>query len=162
MISLIAAMAKHRVIGLDNQMPWQLPADLAWFKQNTLHKPIIMGKNTFLSIGRPLPLRTNIIISRTEARPNTPSLLWAHSLEEALALARPAEEIMIIGGGTIYQQALPLADKLYLTHIDAEFEGDTFFPDYHPENWHTEFSQSYLADDKNPYSYRFEILTRKI
>jgi len=161
MISLIAAMANNRVIGLNGNMLWHLPADLAWFKQQTLYKPIIMGKNTFHSIGRPLPHRLNIVISRTEQAPSTEQLIWVSSLEQALEIANlQATEIMVIGGGNIYQQFLPLADKLYLTHINLSTTGDTFFPDYQRDSWQIEYTKSHKADDKNPYDYRFEILTR--
>ncbi|AWH88120.1 type 3 dihydrofolate reductase [Limnobaculum parvum] len=159
MISLIAAMAANRVIGAENAMPWHLPADLAWFKQNTLNKPIIMGRNTYLSIGRPLPGRLNIVISR---QPQTDErVTWVTSLGLAIQAAGKAEEVMIIGGGSVYQQALSLADRLYLTHIDADLAGDTYFPDYHQVAWHQVFSQRHEADEKNPHAYQFEILERQ-
>lgn len=161
-ISLIAAMANHRVIGKENQMPWHLPADLAWFKQNTLNKPIIMGRKTFDSIGRPLPKRHNIIISRQpiDASPQQPMVTWVNSLEQAIDAANNVPEVMIIGGGNIYQQALPLASRLYLTHIQANLEGDTHFPDYHQYLWQQSFVEDHFADDNNPYDYQFEILNR--
>lgn len=158
-LSLIAAMANDRVIGLNNQMPWHLPADLAWFKRNTLNKPIIMGRKTFESIGRPLPNRHNIIISRTPQASDDPQVTWVSSLEQAIKLAQNSEEIVIIGGGNIYQQALPMANRLYLTHIDAKLAGDTWFPDYKvTADWQTVFSETHQADEKNPYNYTFEIL----
>ncbi|WVD64956.1 type 3 dihydrofolate reductase [Utexia brackfieldae] len=163
MISLIAAMANHRVIGKNNQMPWHLPADLAWFKQNTVNKPIIMGRKTFESIGRPLPNRHNIIITRQPIDATLPQSMvsWVNSLEQAIKAAKPASEVMIIGGGNIYQQALPLANRLYLTHIQANLDGDTHFPDYHLYPWQQTFVEEHIADDKNPYHYQFEILNRK-
>lgn len=158
-ISLIAAMAANRVIGAENAMPWHLPADLAWFKQNTLNKPIIMGRNTYLSIGRPLPGRLNIVISR---QPQTDErVTWVTSLEQAIQAAGEVEEVMIIGGGSVYQQALAQADRLYLTHIEAELTGDTHFPDYQQLAWHQVFSQHHPADEKNPHAYQFEILERQ-
>lgn len=123
MISLIAALAVDRVIGMENAMPWNLPADLAWFKRNTLNKPVIMGRHTWESIGRPLPGRKNIILS---SQPGTDDrVTWVKSVDEAIAACGDVPEIMVIGGGRVYEQFLPKAQKLYLTHIDAEVEGDT-------------------------------------
>lgn len=131
MISLIAALAVDRVIGMENAMPWNLPADLAWFKRNTLNKPVVMGRHTWESIGRPLPGRKNIVIS---SQPGTDDRVqWVKSVDEAIAACGDAPEIMVIGGGRVYEQFLPKAQKLYLTHIDAEVEGDTHFPDYEPD-----------------------------
>lgn len=158
-ISLIAAMASNRVIGADNAMPWHLPADLAWFKQNTLNKPIIMGRNTYESIGRPLPGRLNIVISR---QPQTDErVTWVTSLQQAFGAAGVVDEVMIIGGGRVYEQALELANRLYLTHIDAELAGDTYFPDYQQYSWQQTFLQQHCADEKNQYGYRFEILEKQ-
>ncbi|OCG09440.1 type 3 dihydrofolate reductase [Gilliamella apicola] len=164
-LSVIVAMAHNRVIGLNNQMPWHLPADLAWFKKNTLNKPVIMGRKTFESIGRPLPNRHNIVISRQiEPTDNKISnVSWVKSIDEAISLAQAQQpdEVFIIGGGNIYQQVLPLIDRLYLTHIDAELQGDTYFPDYLPEQWQVIYQQDHQADEKNSYPYQFEILQRK-
>lgn len=162
MLSIIVAMASDRVIGLNNQMPWHLPADLAWFKKNTLNKPVIMGRKTFESIGRPLPNRHNIIISRTPQHSDNENITWVTSLEQALDLTQHNEEVFIIGGGNIYLQALPKVARLYLTHIDAKLDGDTRFPKYHPEKWQQVFVESHQADDKNPYQYTFEILQRDV
>lgn len=163
MLSIIVAMAHNRVIGLDNQMPWHLPADLAWFKKNTLNKPVIMGRKTFESIGRPLPNRHNIIISRHEDREVKPNISWVKSIDEALQLAntQQSSETFIIGGGNIYNQVLPIVNRLYLTHIDADLQGDTYFPDYSPEQWQVIYQEDHLADDKNSYPYQFQILERK-
>lgn len=164
-LSVIVAMAHNRVIGLNNQMPWHLPADLAWFKKNTLNKPVIMGRKTFESIGRPLPNRHNIVISRQiESSDNKISnVSWVKSIDEAISLAQAQQpdEVFILGGGNIYQQVLPLIDRLYLTHIDAELQGDTYFPDYLPEQWQVIYQQDHQADEKNSYPYQFEILQRK-
>ncbi|MEM6051370.1 type 3 dihydrofolate reductase [Erwinia sp. P7711] len=159
MISLIAAMAADRVIGMDNAMPWHLPADLAWFKRHTLNKPVIMGRRTWESIGRPLPDRLNIVISSQPS--SAEGVTWVASVEEALQAAGEAEEVMVIGGGRIYEQFLAQADKLYLTHIDAEVVGDTTFPDFEPEEWQSTFSEFHDADEKNSHSYCFEILERR-
>ncbi len=159
MISLIAALAADRIIGMENAMPWHLPADLAWFKRNTLNKPVIMGRLTFESIGRPLPGRLNIVVS---SKPGThEGVTWVSSPEEAIAAAGVAEEVMVIGGGRIYEQMLARADRLYLTHIDAEVEGDTQFPDYEPDEWLSVFSEFHDADTQNSHSYCFEILDRR-
>lgn len=160
MISLIAALAADRVIGMENAMPWDLPADLAWFKRNTLNKPVIMGRLTWESIGRPLPGRHNIVVSSQPGN-TTDGVTWVTSLEDALAAAGDVEEIMIIGGGRIYEQMLDRADRIYLTHIDAEVEGDTHFPDYEPDEWQSVFSEFHDADEKNSHSYCFEILERR-
>jgi dihydrofolate reductase len=164
-LSMIVAMADNHVIGLNNQMPWHLPADLAWFKKNTLNKPVIMGRKTFESIGRPLPGRHNIIISRqaTIESNMVPNVSWVPSIDAAILLAQTQhiDEAFIIGGGNIYKQTLPLVNRLYLTHIKAKLQGDTYFPDYTPEQWQVIYQEAHQADDKNSYPYQFEILERK-
>lgn len=157
-ISLIAAMAKDRVIGKDNQMPWHLPADFAWFKRCTMGKPIIMGRKTFDSIGRALPGRLNIVISRDKAL-TIEGVTVVASIEQAIERVQGEQEVMIIGGGSIYQACLAKADKLYLTFIDAEIEGDTRFPDWGSE-WKTSYSEAYQADEKNAYGMIFNILEK--
>ncbi len=158
-ISLIAALAVDRVIGLENAMPWHLPADLAWFKRLTLNKPVVMGRRTFESLGQPLPGRRNIVLSR---HPGTDErVVWVGSPAEALAAAGEVEELMVIGGGTVYQAFIPQAARLYLTHIDAEINGDTYFPDYEPDQWQSTFSEFHDADEKNSHSFCFEILHRR-
>lgn len=157
-ISLIAALAADRVIGMENAMPWHLPADLAWFKRNTLNKHVIMGRKTFESIGRPLPGRHNIVLS---SRPGSETgVTWATSLDEALAAAGDVPEVMVMGGGRIYTQFLARANRMYLTHIDAEVGGDTYFPNYQPDEWEISFSEFHDADALNSHSYCFEILER--
>ena len=116
--SLIVATTLNSVIGKDNQMPWHLPADLAWFRQNTTGKPVIMGRKTFESIGRPLPKRTNIVLSRQPFEHE--GVVWKDSLERAVDFVRDFDEIMLIGGGELFKQYLPQADKLYLTQIQAD------------------------------------------
>ncbi|OCG06617.1 dihydrofolate reductase [Gilliamella sp. wkB178] len=162
-LSIIVAMAHNRVIGLNNQMPWHLPADLAWFKKNTLNKPVIMGRKTFESIGKPLPNRHNIVISAREGMALLPNLSWVKSIDAAIQLAskQKVEESFIIGGGNIYNQVLPRVNRLYLTHIDADLQGDTYFPNYAPEQWHVIHQEDHQPDDKNPYPYQFQILHRK-
>ena len=157
-ISMIAAMENDRIIGKDNQMPWHLPADFAWFKRCTMGKPVVMGRKTYESIGRPLPGRANIVISR-DASLVIEGVTTVTSIEEALSAAGDAEEVMIIGGGTIYQACLAKAHKLYVTHIDAQVDGDTQFP-----AWSSEFKEvhceTYQADEKNAYDMRFVVLER--
>jgi|SRR5476649_364832 len=158
-ISLIAALAIDRVIGLENAMPWHLPADLAWFKRLTLNKPVVMGRRTYESLGQPLPGRRNIVLSRHPGADER--VVWVKSPAEALAAAGEVEELMVIGGGTVYQAFLPQAARLYLTHIDAEINGDTYFPDYEPDQWQSTFSEFHDADEKNSHSFCFEILHRR-
>lgn len=157
-ISMIAAMADNRVIGKDNQMPWHLPADFAWFKRSTMGKPVVMGRKTYESIGRPLPGRLNIVISRDSSL-SIEGVTTVASIEAALEAVNHVDEVMIIGGGTIYSSCLPLANKLYLTHIDLSVEGDTQFPDW-GEGWNKVTSEAYQADEKNAYDMEFTILER--
>lgn len=159
-LSLIVAMTKNHVIGKDNQMPWHLPADLAWFRQNTNGKPVIMGRKTFESIGRPLPNRINIVLSRSPYEHE--GVIWKESMQSAVDFVQENhEEIMLIGGGELFKQYFSQADKLYLTEIQTELEGDTFFPQFNWQDWRIEFEQQRPADDKNPYDCRFLILSRK-
>ncbi len=157
-ISMIVAMAKQRIIGKDNEMPWHLPADFNWFKRCTMGKPIVMGRKTFESIGRPLPGRRNVVISRN-AELAIEGVDVVRSIEEALALLEGHDEVMIIGGGSIYQSCLPLASKLYLTFIDAEIEGDTQFPQW-SEEWQENYREHYQADDNNAYDMDFVIFEK--
>ncbi len=158
---MIAAMANNRVIGLDNKMPWHLPADLQHFKKVTTGKPVVMGRKTFESIGRPLPGRRNIIITRN-SQYSAQGIETVTTPEAALELVKAEEEVMIIGGGNIYQQFLPNADRLYLTFIDLEVEGDTQFPDYQAvATWENVDEQSNKPDEKNQYSYKFVTLYKK-
>ncbi len=154
-ISLIAAMAKNRVIGNQNQMPWHLPADLAHFKKMTLGKPVIMGRKTFQSIGRALPGRKNIVVSRSNNF-QAEGITIVNSLDLAIDAAGNVEEVIIMGGGNIYQQMLPRAHRLYLTFIDVEIDGDTQFPDYSQQCWRRVSSETREADEKNPYKLTFE------
>lgn len=160
-ISMIAAMANDRIIGKDNDMPWHLPADLQHFKKVTLGKPVIMGRKTFDSIGRPLPGRQNIVVTRNSE--------WRHdnvqvvaSPELALELVSDLEEVMIIGGGNIYQQFLPQCQKLHLTFIDLKVDGDTQFPDWcEVGDWKTVSTEDHFSDEKNPHNYQFVTLEKR-
>ncbi|WAG06867.1 type 3 dihydrofolate reductase [Aeromonas jandaei] len=161
-ISMIAAMAHDRVIGKDNQMPWHMPADLAHFKRVTLGKPVLMGRKTFESIGRPLPGRRNLVISRNPDY-QAEGIEVVGSVEGALALLADNEvaEVMVIGGGHLYAELLPKADCLYLTRIELEVEGDTRFPAFADEQWQCVEREVHQADEKNPHPYRFETWLRK-
>jgi len=163
-LSMIAAMGKNRVIGLNNKMPWHLPADLQWFKKTTLGSPIIMGRKTYESIGFPLPGRLNIILSRNKQL-KIKGCRVVHSLDAALQLAKsednPSQEVFITGGSHLYNKFLNDADRLYLTLIDEEFEGDTFFPDYTKLKWHEIDKVEHSADAINPHAYTFITLERE-
>ena len=141
-------------------MPWHMPADLRHFKAVTLGKPVVMGRRTFESIGRPLPGRRNLVISRNPEW-QAAGVEVAPALDAALALLADYDEVMIIGGGQLYAEALPRADRLYLTHIELAVEGDTFFPDYQRYQWQQIEQSSHPADYKNPHAYRFETLQRQ-
>lgn len=157
-ISMIAAMASDRVIGKDNEMPWHLPADFVWFKRCTMGKPVVMGRKTYASIGRPLPGRQNIVISR-DPELKIDGVDVVTSIAAALEQAGSAEEVMIIGGGSIYQACLPQADKLYLTYIAAELDGDTRFPQW-GNGWTETYREHYSADEKNQYDMDFVVLEK--
>ncbi len=160
LVSIIAAMDRNRLIGKENQLPWHLPADLAHFKRVTMGKPIIMGRKTFDSIGRPLPGRTNIVLTRS-ADFQAEGVIAAASLQRALEIASGAEEVMVIGGSRVYELALPGADRLYITHIEESYEGDAWFPEFDPTQWRVIASESHAPDLKNPCAYRFVTYERK-
>ncbi len=154
-ISLIVAMSANRVIGLNNKMPWHLSADLKRFKAITMNAPILMGRKTFESIGKPLIGRTNMILSRnSDYKPE--GCLVFDSLESALNTAQNyGEELFVIGGATLYEMTLPLANRLYLTDIETEFEGDTFFPEIDYNNWQEIACERVTNDEKVDFNYRF-------
>lgn len=153
-------MDNNRLIGCDNTLPWRLPADLQHFKQVTMGKPIIMGRKTWESLGRPLPGRTNIAVTR-DRNYRAEGAVVMHSLEAALAHVAEEPEVMIIGGANLYTQAIPLADRLYLTRIDDEFDGDAWFPEVAGSEWELLESEQHAADESNPHVYRFEQWRRK-
>ncbi len=158
-ISLIAAMGEGRVIGVDNALPWRLPADLRHFKELTLGKPMIMGRKTHESIGRPLPGRTNLIVTgNPEFRAEGCRVVF--SVEAALAEVKAAPEVMVIGGVSLYEKLLPRADRLYLTLIHAHFQGDAFFPAYALDQWRVVQRSDHRPDERNPYPYSFLRLDR--
>jgi len=159
-ISLVVAQAQNGVIGYQNKLPWHLPADLKHFKNVTMGKPIIMGRKTFESIGKPLPGRTNVIITR-DHHYHAEGILVCHSLDEVFAKLNLEPELMVIGGAEIFKQALPLVNRIYLTQIEASFTGDAFMPDLDTANWQEISREDHLADQQNPYPYSFITLIRK-
>ena len=158
-LSIITAIDKNHVIGLGNRLPWSLPADLRRFKRITWGKPIIMGRNTYDSIGRPLPGRRNIILSRNQSY--YPGCLVYSSLEKALELNHDEKEIFIIGGENLYRQTISMVNRLYLTIIHHQFEGDTYFPEWNASDWEIIEQEEFISDSQNPYSHTFQILKRK-
>jgi len=159
-ISLIAAMANNRVIGINNSMPWHLPADLRHFKALTVGKPIIMGRKTWESLPGLLPDRPHIVVTR---KPNyqAEGCQVVHSIDEALAAAGDVPEVMIVGGAAFYTAMLPQADRLYLTQVETTVEGDAFFPDYNTAEWQLTAQEQHAADEKNPFPYCFLTLERR-
>jgi len=163
-ISIVAAMDERRLIGRANALPWRLPADLRHFKALTLGKPVIMGRKTFESIGRPLPGRSNIIVTRDPGYAPE-GVLVAHNLNDALDMAREVVgsegEAMVIGGANIYFQFLPRADRMYLTMVHDQFEGDAWFPAYDRRDWGVIHEEHHPADERNDAAYSFITLSRR-
>lgn len=154
-ISLIWAMDDNRLIGVENRLPWKLPADMKWFRRHTLGKPIIMGRKTFDSFGgRPLPERTNIVVTRDKDY-QVKGAVVVYSIEEALQVAGDVEEVMIIGGASFYEQMLPRADRLYITQVHGSFEGDAWFPEFDMGKWHEVDREEHTVDEKNAYACSF-------
>lgn len=159
-LSLIVAMTPEQVIGANNALPWHLPADLAHFKATTLGCPVIMGRKTHESIGRPLQGRQNIVVSRNRGL-FAPGCTVAGSLEEALGMAEHGRELFVIGGAALYETALPHADRLYLTEVRASIAGDTHFPPLNPSEWMEVSCTEYPRDARNAYDLSFRVLERK-
>jgi dihydrofolate reductase len=154
LLTLVVAMARNRVIGVDNRLPWRLPEDLRFFRQVTLGKPVIMGRWTYESIGRPLPGRINIVLTAQVDYPAAGCRV-VHSLAEALTAAEPSAEAMVIGGAAVYAQALPRADRIYLTEIAAEVAGDVRFPELDPAQWRLEWREAHPADAQHAHAFNF-------
>lgn len=159
-ISLIAAISRNGVIGKNNTLPWRLPADLQHFKKVTTGHCIITGRKNYEDIGKPLPNRTNIIVTRQSGF-SAPGCIVVHSLEEALDQCSGEQEVFVIGGAVLYTHALPLADKLYITHVDADIDGDTYFPSIDWTEWQQTAKERKCADDNNPHDYVFAEYQRK-
>jgi dihydrofolate reductase len=158
-LSIIVAMARNRVIGARGGIPWKLPAELKLFKDLTMGHHIIMGRKTYESIGRLLPGRTTVIVTRQPGY-RVEGALVAHSLDAAIAACGHDDEIFVIGGEEIFRAALPLADRLYLTTVDTEIEGDTYMPELNPSDWREASARSYPADARNPHGFRFAAYDR--
>lgn len=154
-LTLIAAMARNHVIGSHGDIPWYLPADLKYFKKMTMGKPVIMGRKTFDSIGKPLPGRDIIVITRNPDAYKVEGVQVVDSIDAAIAAAGDVPEIMIAGGAEIYQQTIARADHMYITRVDGVFEGDAFFPEFDPLDWIGGAATSHLADADNPHDYDF-------
>ena len=157
-VSIIVAMSKNRVIGKDNDMPWHLSDDLKNFKKITINKTIIMGRLTYDSIGKPLPERNNIVLSRNL---KNSKVMVLDNLEEALNISRNEEEVFIIGGADLYSQTINLVNKLYLTSINHEIDGDKYFPKFDKEEWDIVDSRFYKKSDSNSHDFKSEILVKK-
>ncbi len=162
LISYIVAASTNNVIGKNNQLLWSLPNDMKFFKNTTWAMPVLMGRKTYDSLGKPLPGRLNIIITRqTGWQPE--GVIVVHSLDDAIAAAKQADykEAFIIGGGEIFKQGLPVTDRIYLTRVDAELEGDAFFPELDPQIWHMTSERSFPADARHAYAYHFQVWEKK-
>lgn len=162
-IALIVAASQNNVIGLNNQLPWHLPEDLQYFKAVTMGKPILMGRKTYDSIGRPLPGRVNIVLTRDNSW-SAQGVEVVNDLESAIAVAKKtctatgADELMVIGGEQIYRKFLPAANKLYLTKVEAEIEGDAYFPNIDEKKWQQVAEK--IPEKAGNYAYRFVVLER--
>ncbi len=158
-LNLVVAMAQNRVIGRDNQLPWRLPEDLAYFRRVTWGHPILMGRKTYESIGRPLPGRQNIVLTR-QANWQQTGVDVAFDLDQAMGLVRSSEDrpqLMVIGGENLYRQCLPLASKLWITLVHSNVEGDAYFPEFDWGDWKQVSREDHSADDRNPYAYSFVV-----
>jgi len=157
--SLVVAKARNGVIGRDNRLPWRLPADLAYFKRVTMGHPVIMGRRTWESIGRPLPRRLNIVVSRNPAY-DARGATVVSSLADAWRAAGEAEEACVIGGTSLFAEALPTADRIHLTEVDADVAGDTFFPPFDRSGWAEREVARQARDERHEYPFRIVVLER--
>ncbi len=163
MLSLIVAMDKNRLIGADNRLPWRLPDDMAWFKEKTMGKPVIMGRKTYQSIPkrfRPLPGRHNIVVTRNRDF-TSPGCTVVYSIDAAIAAAGDVDEVVIVGGAQLYEQCLSQVTRIYLTLIDAEFDGDAYFPEIDPADWREIYCREHTADERHAYAFTWLIWERK-
>jgi dihydrofolate reductase len=163
---MIAGVARNNVIGANGGIPWRIPSDMAFFKRTTMGKPLVMGRKQYETVGRPLPGRTNIVVTR-QIGFSPEGVLVANSLAEGLELAQTvaaetgATEVMVIGGGEIYAQAMPLADRLYISHVDLAPEGDTVFPPIDPALWEVAEEPEVPPSDKDDASFRVKVYARR-
>ena len=161
-IAYVVAMDDNRLIGRDNDLPWRLPDDMAWFRRQTLGKPCIMGRKTYDSLPRrfrPLPGRLNIVVTRNVDY-EAPGAIVVHSVEDALQAAGEVEEIVIVGGAELFRRLMPIVDRLYLTEVHGAVEGDVFFPEYDRAQWREIYRQEHAADERHPYAFTWLILDR--
>jgi dihydrofolate reductase len=158
-LSLVVAVDRNRLIGRDGGLPWHLPADLKRFKSITMGKPIIMGRRTHESIGRPLPGRRNIVLTQSE-RYAPPGCEVFHSLQAALDALHDLPEVVVVGGAALYVEALPLCARLYLTEVNADLTGDVYFPEFQPGEWREVSAEAHAADATHAHDYRFRVLDR--
>ena len=159
-ISLIAAMADDRAIGIENPLPWKTPADMKWFREKTMGKPMIMGRKTFESFGaKPLPGRTNIIITH-DKQYQAEGAVVMHSIDDALQAAGDVDEVMIIGGASFYEQMLPRATRFYLTLVHGKFDADAWFPEFNEKEWRVTERHDHEADENNACAYSFLLKER--
>ena len=158
--SLVVAVSRNGVIGRDNRLPWKLPDDLAYFKRVTMGKPVVMGRRTWESIGRPLPGRLNIVVTHDRGY-QAPGAVVANSLEEAWKAAGDAAEVAVIGGRRIFEETLPIADRIHLTEVDAEVEGDVHFPRFDRSAWREREVERHPADARHEHPYRIVVLERR-
>jgi len=162
MLSLIAAMGKNRELGLANKLLWHLPADMKFFRQTTMGKPILVGRKTYESFGgKPLPGRKNIVITGDKHYQSEGATI-VHNIDDALKEAGDAEEVMVIGGASFYEQMLPNIQRMYLTYVDESFEADSWFPEFDLNQWRETSCKRFQADEKNPFDYRFVVYDRKV
>ena len=158
--SLVVAMARNRVIGRDNQLPWRLPADLAYFKRVTMGNPVVMGRRTHESIGKALPGRLNIVVSRNRDF-EAPGCMVVGSLDEAWKAAGDVEEVSLIGGTSLFAEALPVADRIHLTEVQASVPGDTYFPEFDRSRWSEREVERHGRDERHAHPFRIVVLDRK-
>lgn len=159
-ISLIVAMDENRVIGYNNKLPWNLPSELKYFRETTKAKPVIMGRKTYESIGRPMPDRLNIIVTR-DKNYKADKCIVVNTKEDAVKTAKDADEVMVIGGSEIYKLFFPIANRLYLTKVHGNFKGDTSFPEFNEDEWVKVKEKFVEKDSENEYSYTIVVLERK-
>ena len=158
--SIVVAVARNGVIGRDNALPWRLPADMAHFKKVTMGHPIVMGRRTYESIGKPLPGRKNIVVTRNRGF-DAPGCTVVTSLDEAWRAAGDADEVCVIGGTTLFEETLPVADVIHLTEVEADVEGDTYFPPFDRRDWNVKEVARHPADERNAYPTRILELERR-
>ena len=159
-LSIIVAMAKNRTIGINNTLPWRIPADLQYFKKLTMGHHMIMGRKTYESIGKPLPGRTTVVVSR-DVNLKIDGCVVAHSLQEAVAKCASDPQVFVVGGADIYKQALPLADTLHITEIQQDVTGDAWFPEFNPSEWSEVSRESHQQEAPQPLGYHFVEYRRK-